>query len=349
MFAASRKGSVGVVHFVEVESDLDFILENGVSPPYIPVIPTYLFNQQISQKLVNSDKISGLVLYKQNETIVDHFTHEKTCPNDQSNLNNTCAKEWNPFGTSLNYFDFPFPIFFVKEPNDVVTIKDCFAKFNNYSYENHNERSLCALQINSFMFAATDTPTCLRRSNSVLNVNPVKFCDPLAGDNVWASLFPLNQTKEEQKFIILAARSDTTSLFYEMMPGATNPITGIVALLSTAQILKQMFQKKNDKYSICFICSFFFVMVMFLFLGKNVLFVFFSGESYDYMGSQRLLYDMENGEFPISADEASDVIPHIRPENTSLFVEFSQLSHSDGIYAHILQNTSEVSFCFINN
>lgn len=254
LFAASRKGSVGVVHFAESVEELDFILANGTSPPYIPVIPTALFTVGVAKKILASDVISGLLLYKQNGTQLPYFTHEKSCPNDLSNLNNTCSIDWNEFGTGLNYFDFPFPIFYAKQPDDVVKIKNCFGKFNNYSYEYHNERSLCALEINSFMFATTDTPTCLRRSNSVLNVNPVKFCDPLAGDNVWATLFPIagvNQTRadREQTWIVLAARLDTTSLFYEIMPGATNPITSIVALLSTAQMLKRMFQNNPNKYS----------------------------------------------------------------------------------------------------
>lgn len=81
---------------------------------------------------------------------------------------------------------------------------------------------------------------------------------------------------------------------------------------------------------------------LFFFLGTNVLFVFFSGESYDYMGSQRFLYDMENGEFPVPVEEAGDLLPQIRPENISLFIEFSQLSHSDGVYAHVLEDNAEV-------
>lgn len=271
---------MGVIHYVTTEDDLDFILTNGTSPPYIPVVPTALFNNKIAAKLTATDKISGLVLYKQNGTNVAHFTHDKICPNDLSNLNNTCAKDWNPFGTGLNFRDFPFPIFFVRDDGDVVKIRDCFEKFNNFAYDQHNERSLCALEIKAFMFATTDTPTCLRRSNSVLNVNPVKFCDPLAADNVWASLFPIaeeNKTKSEpQKFVVLAARTDTTSLFYELMPGATNPITGIVTLLSTAKLLKKMFAAKNEnKYS----KSVFFVVVLFfslfiVFRHKRVVCVF---------------------------------------------------------------------------
>lgn len=350
LFAANRKGSVGIVHYVEAASDLDFILENGSSPPYIPVIPTSLFDLQTAEKLVHSEKVSGLVLYMPNGTQLDHFTHDRVCPNAASNLNNTCSKNWNPRGTGLNYADFPFPIFYAKQDGDVAKIRDCFAKFNNFSFEDHSLRSLCALEIKAFMFATTDTPTCLRRSNSLLNVNPMKFCDPLAGDNVWASVFPVaeeNRTESrERKFIVLAARSDATSLFYELVPGAESPVTGIVALLSTAQILKRMLRDEDGgKYGIrsrslgsCF--------VIFIFLGKNVLFVFFSGESYDYMGSQRLLYDMENGEFPVSAEEASDVIPQIRPENISLFIEFSQLSHKGGVFAHILENNTEISEFF---
>lgn len=196
-----------------------------------------------------------MILYTKNTTTkIDHFSHDKVCPNDRYNLNKTCTKNWNPFGTGLNYYDFPFPIFYVKNDVDVTKMRECFEKFNNFSYDEHSERSLCAVEIKSFMFATTNTPTCLRRSNSILNVNPVKFCDPLAGDNIWASLFPIadetNRTGnvEEKKFIVLATRTDTTSLFYELMPGASNPITGIVALLSTATLLKKMFQLKNESY-----------------------------------------------------------------------------------------------------
>lgn len=310
-----------------------------------------MFTQKIAAKLLASAKISGLVLYKLLTNPVKHFTHDKVCPNDLSNLDGTCAKNWNEYGTGLNYVDFPFPIFFARDDNDVVKIRDCFVKFNNFSYEQHSERSLCAIEIKSFMFAATSTPVCLRRSNSILNVNPVKFCDPLAGDNVWASLFPIaeeNQTRNDdsQKFIILAARTDTTSLFYELMPGASNPITGIVSLLSTAKLLKMMFQhRENQKFSKTFFAFFgcFCALTILFFVDTNVLFVFFSGESYDYLGSQRFLYDMENDEFPVDAANAGDLIPQIRPENISLFIEFSQLSHSGGVYAHVLENNSQVS------
>nr|KAG5688275.1 hypothetical protein BaRGS_007915 [Batillaria attramentaria] len=38
------------------------------------------------------------------------------------------------------------------------------------------------------MQAAKDTETCIRRSELVLNLNPVKFCDPLGDQNIVATL-----------------------------------------------------------------------------------------------------------------------------------------------------------------
>ena len=32
--------------------------------------------------------------------------------------------------------------------------------------------------------------------------------------------------------------------------------------------------------------------------GKNVMFTFFNGESFDYIGSSRMMYDMQNNKFP---------------------------------------------------
>ena len=40
---------------------------------------------------------------------------------------------------------------------------------------------------------------------------------------------------------------------------------------------------------------FFFISVQ---EGKNVMFTFFNGESFDYIGSSRMMYDMQNNKFP---------------------------------------------------
>lgn len=161
-FLANRQGSTGVVHFVETEKDLEIMFNNGTAPPYVPVIPTALFDKSLVEKLIASNKVSGLVLYRQNDTKIEHFTHESTCPNSKSGLPGTCDVNWNPYGTDLLNMDVPFTIFYLEFDEDVPKLKNCFEKFNNFSFETQAERSLCALEIDAFMYATTDTPTCLR-------------------------------------------------------------------------------------------------------------------------------------------------------------------------------------------
>lgn len=75
----------------------------------------------------------------------------------------------------------------------------------------------------------------------------------------------------------------------------------------------------------------------------NVLFIFFNGETYDYIGSQRLLYDMEKGEFPTDLPLDNNFLPTIHPEDISLFIELSQFSLGKGTFAHYLTDSEVVS------
>lgn len=73
-----------------------------------------------------------------------------------------------------------------------------------------------------------------------------------------------------------------------------------------------------------------------------MLFFLLNGETYDYIGSQRLLYDMENDEFPFKLNKNNKWIKYIKPENISLFVELSQMGHKGAVHAHILEKGSAV-------
>lgn len=151
-----------MIHFCESVDDLKFILTNGTASPYIPVLPVNYLNHSIINYLA-SQNIAGLVLYYKNQSF-HHFSHDYQCPNPLSSFPNTCNNQfvWNPHGTGLLFADIPFPVFYIEKDKEVLKIKECFQHFNNYSYDSQEDRSLCSLELKSFMFATTNTPTCRR-------------------------------------------------------------------------------------------------------------------------------------------------------------------------------------------
>lgn len=135
-----------------------------------------------------------------------------------------------------------------------------------------------------------------------------------------------NNTKpiKDFEYIVVAARLDTTSLF-EKTAGAESPVTGVITLLTVAKLLKEMLPSKGSN------------------VKKNVLFILFNGETYDYIGSQRMLYDMKRGEFPTDLPPNNNILPTIYPENITLFIELSQLAPGNATYAHYLTDSDLVS------
>jgi nicastrin len=111
--------------------------------------------------------------------------------------NSSESCEWNSPGTGLLFENFEFPIFFIHDPDNVTEIVNCYEKFNKPSADGTpRDWPLCAIQLQSFMFVAVDTPTCLRRSDRFsLSLNAAKVCDPLGDHNLWATLFPTNQSE----------------------------------------------------------------------------------------------------------------------------------------------------------
>ncbi|KAB0791007.1 hypothetical protein PPYR_02807 [Photinus pyralis] len=320
--SSKKGGSTGIIHYVETLSDLNFIMENGTGSSYIPVMPLQLLKPSTLKLILDKNLITGIVLY--NNSALESYTHERSCPNQMSNVDKTCNTAWNPDGSGILYQDLPFPVHYVND-DDLDRMKACFSKFNNYSYETHSKRSLCSVELDAFMFASTNTPTCRRRSQSKTNLNPVKFCDPLGGENVWSTLFPMDDERARSKsFVALAARLDTTSLFNGVFPGAASPIASLVTFLSTADYLKRMVRDVHN-------------------YEMNVLFLLFNGETYDYIGSQRVVYDMERGEFPLKSESETNPMPLIRVKDIELYLELSHLSKGDGIFVH---NTAEKSDFF---
>lgn len=79
------------------------------------------------------------------------------------------------------------------------------------------------------------------------------------------------------------------------------------------------------------------------FSDKNVLFILFNGESFDYIGSQRIVYDMQQESFPTITNYSSEYpIPQIKLEDIDLFIELGQLSKTNAIHLHNFKEKEEV-------
>ena len=50
-------------------------------------------------------------------------------------------------------------------------MKQCYQKHNAHNKDEQLDRSLCALELNSFMSAAVDSETCIRRSSATTMLN----------------------------------------------------------------------------------------------------------------------------------------------------------------------------------
>ncbi|XP_007481708.1 nicastrin isoform X2 [Monodelphis domestica] len=314
---SSISGDTGVIHVVEEEEDLEWVLTEGPNPPYMVLLEGNLFTRKVMEKLKGTIRISGLAVALAKPSPEDGFSPSLECPNDGFGIySNSYGSEyahckegnWNQLGNGLAYEDFDFPIFLLEDENETQVIKQCYWDHNRGVNGSAPTYPLCAMQLFSHMHAVTSTVTCMRRSaiQSTFSINPV-VCDPLADFNVWNTLNPLNISgtlEPGDKVIIAATKLDSRSFFWNVAPGAESAVGSFVTQLAAAEAL----QKAPDVAT----------------LPRNVMFVFFQGETFDYIGSSRMVYDMEKGKFPVLL------------ENIHSFVELGQvaLRNSSDLWMH---------------
>ncbi|KAM6435365.1 nicastrin [Liasis olivaceus] len=304
---SSLNGDTGVIHVAEKESDLNWVLSDGPHPPYMVLLDTKLFTGRVMEKLKGSSRIAGLAVALSKTRPPEGFSPGLQCPNDGFGVYNSsygpeyahCSMtKWNYLGNSLSYLDFGFPIFLLQDENETEVIKQCYQTYNAPLNGSDPEYPLCAMQLSSHMHAVTSTVTCMRRSTiqSTFSLNPEVVCDPLADYNVWSTVRPVNDSEklDPKSVIIASSRIDSHSFFWNVAPGAESAVASFVTLLAAAEAI----HKISDVQS----------------LPKNIMFVFFQGETFDYIGSSRMVYDMQNDRFPIKL------------ENIDSFLELSQVA-----------------------
>ncbi|XP_016844807.1 nicastrin [Nasonia vitripennis] len=272
--SSSKSGSVGVIHIVESMEDVQWLEQNSTAGPYTIVLSFDMFKMDVLKKFKDSHNVNGVLLTR--NTSLERpssYSPEDSCPNRYSGFK-SCEEPWNPYGSSLLLEDWPFPMFYMQDEKALEKIKECYLKYNAHNREKQAERSLCAIEMKSFMFAALNSESCIRRSTSSINFNPNVFCDPLGDRNIHWPVGPI--TDNVKNVIMVIARLDANSLYENLVPGAGSTVTGLVTLLATATYLHSLNATVNN---------------------TNVVFSLLNGESMDYIGSSKLVYDLKEGTF----------------------------------------------------
>ncbi|XP_013167231.1 PREDICTED: nicastrin [Papilio xuthus] len=309
-------GAVGVVQMIDDVSDAAWLVNNATAGPYMAVVNTAMFLDVIDLFMLKSDNVAGILIYQNGTARPKTFSQESTCPNEvSSDPASQCPASsgvsWNMGGTGLLRRNIPFPIFYLPQTRieEIDKINNCFQRYN-LDRANQNGKPLCSIQLKSFMFAAVNSEVCLRRSTTSALLTPTKVCDPLGDQNVYFSLFPRGKGVEvkTKPITLVTARIDSASLFDGLAPGAASSVVGMVTLLMSAVTLSKMLPISDSQL-----------------YDSNVVWNLFNGESYDYIGSQRVAYEMKFGAWPTFAPmDSSDV---------KLHVELGQIGGSLNLYS----------------
>lgn len=285
------------------------------------------FTNDTVKRLRDSGKVNGIMVAmgdKNDETQYpeDGFSSDLKCPNRESSIYHndskySCGKhEYNPTGNGLMFEDLKMPIMLVYGEEDIKTIVDCYHTYNYASgNESVQEFPLCSVQLKAFMHGAGSSEICWRRNGMIRNFSPSSYCQKIGGTSSYSLLAA---DKPTNKLIVVIVRTDSFSLFDGIQPGTSSPVSSMSVMIAMAEALRQV---KDDITA----------------SGYNVLFLALAGESYDYIGSQRIIYDIEHGWFPSTADPIS-------LSDIELIVELSQLLavvDSKALYAHTDPNTAD--------
>lgn len=354
-------GNYGIVWFVEGtdNSDLEHILKDGPTPPYVAVLQREHFTRR--NLLVfkeNPDRVAGVVLLDGEKyaptSRSSPFSPEGRCPNQYAGLyvndsqyagckENLWQRESPVSG--LIYDDIPYPIFLFKDKKTIEDLEQCFTN-NNLARGIKREQDsypLCSMQLDSFMMAAINSQTCLnthslldelfqmngQRCWTVENQNLFAFFKPAIGPmrtNDLPDTFKPSIV-DPKSIVMLTAKLSSFTMFNDVSPGADSTITSIVTLLAAAEALSKV---RNDTRVIE--------------SNRNIAFAILDSEPFDYTGSSRMTFSMKNNTYPTpyfyeSADKnQTECMKNINLDSLDYVIDLDQIANypnSDTVYLHV--------------
>lgn len=349
-------GNFGIVWIVQDQPDLDHILKNGPTPPYMAILGrTFFTRKNLLVFKQNPDRVSGVVFldgdHDDSKSRTSPFSPDDTCPNRYSGLyanhtdysdckKNTWQKE-SPI-SGLLYDDLPFPIFLINDDKSIDEIQTCFKNNNVLKSSKTAQASypLCGLQLDSFMNAAQNSDLCLNSHffiDELLQTNG-RRCYPVDNHNIFGyyktakgPLHPIVNITEAmtpdmappQSVVMLVAKLSSLSMFSELSPGADSTITSIVTMLAIAEALSRVKNSTEVMKS-----------------ERNIAFALLDSEPFDYTGSNRMVYSMIHDVFPNSffrRTNETDAMQNLNLKSIEYVINLDQLANypsDDSLHFH---------------
>ncbi|KAK9765493.1 hypothetical protein K7432_006134 [Basidiobolus ranarum] len=263
----AKSGTTGVLYRIENQNDITHFVDSSPKEKYAVILPAELFTSENLKTLKDTSKVSGIVVSGEvSASKLEGFSTDLKTPNQASSLyaNDNNAYIWNPKGNGMMYDSYNFPIFAINgidtKSNDTLHLVLKAAEDNALKQFEH---PLKAVQFNSFMYATTNSETCLRRG----------FCTPVGGFSVYSTLSSNIQHNDGKPIVVLSAAMDSNSFFHDLAFGVDNNLSGMIGLMAVADALS-----KNP--------------TMITSLPKHILYTFFNAESWGYSGSSRFVQDI---------------------------------------------------------
>ncbi|XP_041002422.1 nicastrin isoform X2 [Juglans microcarpa x Juglans regia] len=172
--------------------------------------------------------------------------------------------EWNPIGSGIMWNAYDFPVFLLSE-SSTLTLQEAAIKNEKNKKAYISDVAEFNLVMQTTKAGTHDSETCLKEET----------CLPLGGYSVWSSLPPINVSSSDQSkpIILTMASMDSASFFRDKSLGADSPLSGLISLLAAIDALSHV-DGLDD-------------------LTKQLVFIFFTGESWGYLGSRRFLYELD--------------------------------------------------------
>ncbi|CAD5207365.1 unnamed protein product [Bursaphelenchus okinawaensis] len=322
---SERGGNVGVVVEVVKPEDIESAVK---SLPWgfneiIALVAVNDLTSDLLSSLVESEGVSGVLLVKDQSRAFEGFSEDGYTPNKEYSLYGEDSQEWNKIGAlsveGLLKSNIPKPIFFIRNSTEVQLLyKNCYHAFNT---KQSLYRERCVARLQSFMQAAGDARLCkLKESSFSMTSGDSGICDAMGDYNVFSMIPPVSAAQEEANLLVVSTRMDSASIFGDSPGGDVSVLVSLISHLAAAKAIgsnRFKFESLAQKTK------------------KQVLFSFFHGEAFGYIGSSRWVYDMEQNVH----NKSKLVKPEKFRQNLVLndlkmMVEANLFGESSEIYAH---------------